>query len=73
MPQSRRRRIPVPASSKPPVGAYPRSHANNSNVTPADNSDASTLLTPVRDKFREGKNNLQGRANAFKRRRRTTR
>ena len=73
MPRSRRHRKPVPALSQPPVVLEPSTHAKTSDQIIPKKKDHPTLLTPVAEKIGEGKNNLQGRANAFKRRRGTTR
>jgi hypothetical protein len=73
MPRSRRPRKPVPPLSQPPEVPEPSTHTKTSDQIIPKKKDYPTLLTPVPEKIGEGKNNLQGRANAFKRRRGTTR
>ena len=51
----------------------PSTHTKTSDQIMPKKKDHPTLLTPIPEKIGEGKNNLQGRANAFKRRRGTTR
>jgi hypothetical protein len=73
MPRSRRPRKPVPPLSQPREAPEPRTHTKTSDRIIPKKKDHPTLLTPVPEKIGEGKNNLRGRANAFKRRRGMTR
>jgi hypothetical protein len=51
----------------------PSTYTKTSDQKIPKKKDHPTLLTPLPEKIGEGKNNLRGRANAFKRRRGTTR
>jgi len=72
MPRSRRPRKPVPPLSQPPEVPEASTHTKTSDQIIPKKKDQ-PLLTPVAEKIGEGKNNLQRRANAFKRRHGTTR
>jgi hypothetical protein len=72
MPHPRRSRKRVPAPGRQSAVPEPDTHGESSAQNLPEGKAERARLVPVPEKVGEGKNNLRGRSNAFKRRRGTT-